>query len=151
MTIKMSEAPITPRLQTIGPDVAAVRIILADADPNFMNSLKDFLMAQPCFSVVARVESCRDALIWCEELTPHILVLDWQLMFAGLQPAEITDSDYLKQIKALQPAPAVIVASRLSLDEHRTAALAAGADDFMPKTKFPQLIRPMIRRLMATA
>jgi DNA-binding NarL/FixJ family response regulator len=124
-----------------------IRIILADGDPNFVNSLKDYLIAQPNFSVVARVETCLDALIWCEELKPEILILDWHLMFEGLLPNEMKGHTFLQKVKALQPAPAVIVAARLSLDEHRNAALAAGADEFMPKTKFPQLIRPLIRRL----
>ena len=125
-----------------------VRIILADADTNFMNSLKDFLMAQPNYQVVARVESCMDALIWCEELAPQILVLDWHLMFEGLLPAEMKGTAFLQKVKAHKNAPAVIVASRLSLDDHRTAALTAGADEFMPKAKFPQLVRPLIRRLV---
>jgi DNA-binding NarL/FixJ family response regulator len=124
-----------------------IRIILADADTNFMNSLKDFLMAQPNYQVVARVQTCLDALIWCEELSPQIVVLDWHLMFDGLLASEMKGTAFLQKVKALKNAPAVIVASRLSLDDHRTAALTAGADEFMPKTKFPQLIRPLIRRL----
>lgn len=125
-----------------------VRIILADSDTNFMNSLKDFLMAQPNYQVVARVESSMDALIWCEELSPQVLVLDWHLMFEGLLPVEMKGTAFLQKVKALKSAPAVIVASRLSLDDHRNAALSAGADEFMPKAKFPQLIRPLIRRLI---
>jgi DNA-binding NarL/FixJ family response regulator len=124
-----------------------IRIILADADTNFMNSLKDFLMAQPNYQVVARVQTCMDALIWCEELSPQIVVLDWHLMFDGLLASEMKGTAFLQKVKALKNAPAVIVASRLSLDDHRAAALTAGADEFMPKTKFPQLIRPLIRRL----
>ncbi len=112
-----------------------------------MNSLKDFLMAQPDYQVVARVQTCMDALIWCEELSPQIVVLDWHLMFDGLLASEMKGTAFLQKVKALKNAPAVIVASRLSLDDHRTAALTAGADEFMPKTKFPQLIRPLIRRL----
>lgn len=126
----------------------ATRIIIADADTGFMTSIQDYLQAQPGYEVVARVESCLDTLIWCEELTPHILILDWYLMFEGLLPVEMKGAAFLQKIKALKTPPAVIVASRLSLDDHRNAALAAGADEFMPKTKFPQLIRPMIRQLV---
>jgi DNA-binding NarL/FixJ family response regulator len=124
------------------------RIIIADSDLGFMTSIQDYLMAQPGFNVVARVESCMDAVIWCEELTPHVLILDWHLMFEGLLPTEMKGVAFLQRIKALKNPPAVIVASRLSLDEHRSTALTAGADEFMPKTKFPQLLRPMIRRLL---
>jgi DNA-binding NarL/FixJ family response regulator len=148
MTINAS-LPQTPVL--LQPPVAIepiVRIILADADANFMNSLKDFLMAQPQHHVVARVESCLDALIWCEELSPHVVVLDWHLMFEGLLPAELKGTAFLQKVKALKNPPAVIVASRFSLDDHRATALAAGADGFMPKAKFPQLIRPLIRQLV---
>lgn len=127
---------------------AAARIIIADSDLGFMTSVQDYLMAQPDFNVVARVESCMDAMIWCEELSPHVLILDWHLMFEGLLPSEMKGVAFLHRIKALQNPPAVIVASRLSLDEHRNTALSAGADEFMPKTKFPQLIRPMITRLL---
>ncbi len=124
------------------------KIIIADADTAFINSISNYLMAQPGYNIVAKVESCMDALIWCEELSPDILILDWHLMFEGLLPAELKGIPFLKQVKALERRPSVIIASRLSLDQHRHAALQAGADEFMPKTKFPQLIRPIITRLV---
>ncbi len=139
-TEKLSPVPMTGE--------QPVRIILADSDANFMNSLKDFLMAQPNHQIVARVESCLDALVWCEELTPQVIVFDWHLLFEALLPAGMNGATFLQKIKALKNPPAVIVASRLSLDEHRAIALAAGADEFMPKAKFPQLIRPLIKRLV---
>lgn len=147
----------TRRIQTpaavpgAGEPDQAIRIILADSDPNFMISLKDYLMAQQAYQVVARVESSTDALIWCEELSPDILILDWYLMFEGLLPTEQHGIAFLQKLKALKPAPGIIVASRISLDDHRAAALAAGADEFMPKTKFPQLVRPLIQKLLAEA
>lgn len=137
---------LTPAASPTSKEVA--RIIIADSDLGFMTSVQDYLMSQPGFNVVARVESCMDAVIWCEELSPHVLILDWHLMFEGLLPAEAKGVAFLQRIKALKNPPAVIVASRLSLDDHRNTALSAGADEFMPKTKFPQLIRPMITRLM---
>lgn len=137
---KLSQVPLA--------DEQPIRIILADSDSNFMNSLKDFLMAQPNHQVVARVESCMDALVWCEELSPQIVVLDWHLMFETLVPAEMQGATFLHRLKALKHPPAVIIASRLSLDDHRNTALTAGADEFMPKAKFPQLIRPLIKRLV---
>jgi DNA-binding response OmpR family regulator len=69
-------------------------------------------------------------------------------MFEGLLPASMKGVPFLQQIKGLKKSPAVIIASRLSLDEHRTTAMQAGADEFMPKSKFPQLIRPLITRLV---
>lgn len=147
MTNTVSAAPAAQVSQVVPTGEQPIRIILADADSNFMNSLKDFLMAQPNYQVVARVESCMDALVWCEELAPQIVVLDWHLMFEALLPAELKGTTFMQRVKALKNSPAVIVASRLSLDDHRTAALTAGADEFMPKAKFPQLIRPLIKRL----
>lgn len=124
------------------------RIIIADSDTAFISSVGNYLVAQPGFNVVAKVESCADALIWCQELLPDVLILDWHLMFEGLLPASMKGVPFLKQIKGLKKSPAVIIASRLSLDEHRTTAMQAGADEFMPKSKFPQLIRPLITRLV---
>jgi len=124
-----------------------IRILIADADANFTSSLRDYLAAQPNFSVVARTESVMDALAWCEELRPRVMILDWQMLFAGFLPGELTGPDLVQKLKALPSAPAIIVASRFSLDEHRRAALAAGADEFMAKARFPQLIRPLIQRL----
>lgn len=134
------------RPAVLTPTIA--RIVIADADTGFMATIQDYLMAQPGYNVVARVDSCMDALVWCEELSPHVLILDWHLMFEGLLPAEMKGVAFLQRIKALKNPPGVIVASRLSLDDHRNTALTAGADEFMPKTKFPQLIRPLIKRLL---
>jgi DNA-binding NarL/FixJ family response regulator len=141
----------SPTASAATPPEKSVRIILADADSNFMSSLKDYLVAQPEFSVIARVETCMEALIWCEELVPNILILDWYLMFEGLLPSDMKGAAFLQKLKALKNPPAVIVASRFSLDDHRNTALAAGADEFMPKSKFPQLIRPMIRQFVSAA
>lgn len=124
-----------------------IRIILADADTRFMDSVQDFLTTQPHYEIVARVSSCMDAVVWCEELSPQILILDWHLMFEGIFPQDMTRELFLQKIKGLKKPPGIIVASRLSLDDHRNAALAVGADEFMPKAKFPQLLRPIIQRL----
>jgi len=133
---------------TSGGFSGPARIIIADSDAAFTSSLSSYLLAQPGFNIVAKVESCADALIWCQELAPDVLILDWHLMFEGSLPASMKGVPFLKQIKGLKKAPSVIIASRLSLDEHRHAAMQAGADDFMPKSKFPQLIRPLITRLI---
>lgn len=124
------------------------RIIIADSDSAFISSLQSYLVSQPSFNVIANVESCMDALIWCEELSPDVLILDWHLMFEGLLPSEMKGMPLLKRLKSLKKPPAVIIASRLNLDDHRETAIHAGADEFMPKSKFPQLVRPMIKRLV---
>ena len=121
--------------------------MLADADTGFMNRVQEYLLTQSGYTIVARVDNCTDTLIWCEQLRPQILILDWHLMFEGLLPQSMEGADFLHRIKALKTPPGIIIASRLSLDDHRNAALAAGADEFMPKTKFPQLLRPLIQRL----
>lgn len=149
MTVKRPTEDTTapaPFPAVLTPTIA--RIVIADADVGFMTTMQDYLMAQPGYNVVARVDSCMDALVWCEELSPHVLILDWHLMFEGLLPAEMKGVAFLQRIKELKNPPGIIVASRLSLDDHRSTALTAGADEFMPKTKFPQLIRPLIKRLM---
>ena len=138
---------VTPVVTAAGFSQPA-RIIIADSDTAFTSTLSTFLTAQPAFNVVAKVESCSDALIWCEELSPDVHILDWHLMFEGLLPAEMKGVPFVKQIKSLKKAPAIIIASRLSLDDHRNMAMQAGADEFMAKSKFPQLIRPLISRLV---
>lgn len=148
MIIKSSTQPHGTTVITTPGITRAARIIIADSDTAFTSSISNYLMAQPGFNIVAKVESCADALIWCQELTPDVLILDWHLMFEGLLPASMKGVPFLKQIKALTKSPSIIIASRLSLDEHRTTAMQAGADEFMPKTKFPQMIRPLITRLV---
>ncbi len=143
-----ADQPVPRPVPAAGAAKETVRIVLADSDSGFMDSVQDFLMAQPGYEVVARVETCPEAVVWCEELNPQILIMDWHLMFEGLFPQEGNGAAFLKKIKALKKPPGIIVASRLSLDDHRNAALAAGADEFMPKTKFPQMIRPLIKRMV---
>ena len=47
-----------------------------------------------------------------------------------------------------QPLDAGRITLAHALDAADIAAMQAGADDFMPKSKFPQLIRPLITRLV---
>ena len=124
-----------------------MRVILADSDVAFLSRVNEFLKTQPGLTVAAKVDSCKDALLWCEELRPDILLLDWHLMFEGLMPTPMKGEEIVRRVKELKPSPAIIVASRLSLDDHRNAAIAAGADEFMPKARFPELLRPLIQRL----
>lgn len=150
MNAKACEIPSTTvKTPEAGSPILPIRIVIADADANFTSSLRDYLVAQPNFSVVARTESVADTLAWCEELRPQVLILDWQLLFTGFLPEEMTGAALIQRFKSLPPAPAILIASRSSLDEHRRTALAAGADEFMAKARFPQLVRPLIQRLAA--
>jgi DNA-binding NarL/FixJ family response regulator len=148
MIIKPSAEPTGATTITAPAFSHAARIIIADADAAFVSSLSNYLVAQPGYNVVAKVGSCADALTRCEELSPDILILDWHLMFEALLPADVNGVSFLKTIKSLKKTPSVIIASRLSLDDHRTTAMHAGADEFMPKAKFPQMVRPLITRLV---
>jgi DNA-binding NarL/FixJ family response regulator len=131
--------------KTVLPGV--VKVLIADSDRRFMDTLRNHLHGQPGCEVVGCVETIKDAFVWCEELSPNILILDWHLLFEGLMPSANSDSEFLRRIKKLPEPPAVIVASRYNQDEHRFTAKSAGADEFMPKSQFPQMLRQMITRL----
>lgn len=149
MTTKSNEAE-SIRTDNDSPATGVpVKVMLVDSDRGFMDAVQKNFLNQPDYKIVACVDSAKDALIWSEEKMPDVIIMDWHLMFETLMPAETKGLTLMQRLKANPHPASIIIASRYSQDEHRNCAFSAGADEFMPKAQFPQLLRPLIKRILS--
>ena len=94
--------------------------------------------------IVGHAESASVVLERIAELRPDVLLLSVNLPGAG-------GLDFVPRIKALAHAPSVIVLALDDLEDYRTAAINAGADGFVAKTKFVMQLAPAIAAIDAKA
>jgi two-component system chemotaxis response regulator CheY len=77
---------------------------------------------------VAEAGDGAEALGWCRTMTPHLVLLDWNM--PGMNGLE-----FLRQLRAAAggAAPRVVFCSEENDLEHIRQALAAGADEYIMK------------------
>ncbi|MCX7682596.1 MAG: response regulator transcription factor, partial [Anaerolineae bacterium] len=119
-----------------------ISVMLVDDNPSFLNAAVQFLEA--CCEEVTVVASCssgQEALEKARELRPHIILLD--MMMPGISGLSI-----IGPLKQSFPDTAIIALTVMEAPNFRKAALAAGADAFVPKSAMHMDLLPTIRRIV---
>jgi len=123
-----------------------VRTLMVDNHTSFLDELTHLLEEDHEMDVVGRAESGEDALEQTRTMKPDLVLMD--LAMPGMGGLEATRR---LKINAGTGAPRIIM---LSLHEHamyHMAALDAGADGFVPKSKLGTMLMPMIHSLFPAA
>ncbi|MBM4262073.1 MAG: response regulator [Deltaproteobacteria bacterium] len=102
------------------------KILLVEDNPDFQEIF--VTMAQHLGYEVVRAESGMEGIVIASTERPDVIVMD--LMLSGLDGIETTR--LLKNNRATRDIP-VVVCTALIDDQHRAAALQAGASDYLPK------------------
>ena len=115
-----------------------MRILLADDQPKIRFALRLLLEREPGLDVVGEAAEAESLLAQLEATQPDVVLLDWEL--PGLSAI-----GGLPALRAVCPQLRVIALSgRL---EARQAALAAGADAFVSKSKPPSQLIATLRAI----
>ena len=119
-----------------------ISVLIADDNPTFLRIVARFLEEQSreTVSVVATARGGEEALIQAEALRPQVVLID--LKMPGLSGLEA-----IPRLRRALPDARIIAVTLLDTDAYRQAALAAGADDFVPKTTLNAELLPAIRRV----
>ncbi|OGW67169.1 MAG: hypothetical protein A3A88_01805 [Nitrospirae bacterium RIFCSPLOWO2_01_FULL_62_17] len=123
-----------------------IRTLMVDDHAAFLDELTHLLEEDHDMDVVGRAESGEDALEQTRTMRPDLVLMD--LAMPGMGGLEATRR---LKINAGTGAPRIIM---LSLHEHsmyHMAALDAGADGFVPKSKLGTVLMPMIHSLFSAA
>lgn len=123
-----------------------IRTLMVDDHAPFLDELSHLLEEDREMAVVGRASSGEDALEQFRTLRPDLVLMD--LAMPGMGGLEATR--HLKT-NGGTGAPRVVM---LSLHEHSMyllAALEAGADGFVPKSKLGTILLPMIHSLFPAA
>ena len=120
-----------------------IQVMLVDDNPTFLRILGDFLREEEEVLVVGTAGSGEEALAKAQGLQPQVILLD--LAMPGL-----SGFDTIPCLRRVMPDLSIITLTVLEANGYREAALAAGADDFVPKSRLNTDLLPAIRRVMGT-
>lgn len=118
-------------------------VLLVDDSPAFLRILTRFLQEHNHneVAVVGTAGGGEEALAKAEDLLPQVVLLD--LAMPGLSGLEV-----IPHLRRIVPNAGIIMLTLLDANGYREAALAAGADEFVPKADLVTDLLPAIRRVM---
>jgi DNA-binding NarL/FixJ family response regulator len=117
-----------------------ISVLLVDDNPAFLRIATRFLQEHDDVAVVGAAGGGEEALALAEDLEPDIVLID--LAMPGLSGLET-----IPRLRAMLPAGGIIALTMLDTNSYWQAALAAGADDFVPKVSLDTDLLPAIRRV----
>jgi two-component system nitrate/nitrite response regulator NarL len=115
-------------------------VLLVDDDPGFLQIAAEFLQGFDEIDVVDTANGGQAAIDAARELQPQVILID-------LIMPDVSGLDALPCLRALLPGAVIIALSVATTSGYRQAALAAGADHFIPKRNLDSGLLPAIRRL----
>ncbi len=119
-----------------------LRILLVDDSPAFLHAAATALAPDPRIDIVGKAVSGHQAIALVPEVQPDLVLMD--VAMPGMNGFEAT-----RQIKAQPNPPRVFVLTSHDLAHYRTAAEAAGADNFVNKADFGSELLPLIDNVIA--
>jgi len=127
-----------------GYDMNTITVLIIDSHPTFRDSLAGFLEAQGGMTLVGTAMSGQEGVVLAAKLRPDVVLIDLAMPdLPGLTP--------IPMLRTVAPESVIIALSTLAADAeaYRAAAVATGADDFVPKSKVTTELVPAIQRAMA--
>jgi PAS domain S-box-containing protein len=107
----------------------AIRVLVVDDSPEFLDSASRFLADRPGLKVVGRARSGPEGIQQVDQLRPDVVIMD--LAMPGMNGIEAT-----RWIKARPTPPGVLIVSMHDSAEFRRAAEEVGADGYLSKLEF---------------
>ena len=117
-----------------------ISVMLVDDSPLFLSTATQFLETCKEVAVVGSCSSGQEALEKARELRPQVILLD--MMMPGMSGLSV-----IGLLKQLLPDTAIIALTVMDTPNFRKAALAAGADAFIPKSTMRVALLPVIRKM----
>jgi DNA-binding NarL/FixJ family response regulator len=130
---KMSPMPNRADLR----DSPKIRVLVVDDNEAFLRVATDFLQRQHELTVVGAICEGEQALAQVQDLQPRVIVI-------GLDTPGL---EILPRLRNILPGVGIIALTLLEGNAYRRAALAAGADDLVPKAELTTELLLAIRRV----
>jgi DNA-binding NarL/FixJ family response regulator len=122
--------------------MSAQTLLIVDDNSFFRRVATRFLTQSADLEVVGAASSVEEALVKAEEVRPQVALVD-------LNMPESSGLALIPRLRAALPDLKIIVLTMWDSEIYRQAALAAGADDFVPKAQINTLLIPALHRLRA--
>jgi len=117
-----------------------ISVLLVDDNDTFRHIATRFLQQLGGVSVVGTAAGGMEALERVQNLRPQVILLD-------LAMPDLPGLEAIPRLRAALPEAGIIVLTMLDTIGYRQAALAAGADDFVPKVTMSTSLLGAIRRV----
>jgi DNA-binding NarL/FixJ family response regulator len=114
--------------------------MLVDDSSLFLNAAIEFLTAQKDVVVVGATDGGQEALARVQDLRPQVILID--MAMPGMPGLEA-----IPRLRRVVPDAGIIALTVMDTKSFREAALAAGADAFIPKSAMRLTLLSAIRRL----
>ena len=121
----------------------AISVLLVDDSLTFLRATTQFLEAHDDIVIVGTASSGDEALSQAEKLRPQVILID--LAMPGLPGLQA-----IPRLRDILPEAGIIALTVMSTNSFRQAALAAGADVFIPKSTMSTDLLPAIRQVVET-
>jgi two-component system NarL family response regulator len=130
---KMSPMPNRADLR----DSPKIRVLVVDDNEAFLRVATDFLQRHDDLIVVGAICGSEEALAQAQDLGPQVILIGLDTPGLGILP----------RLRNILPGVGIIALTLLEGNAYRQAALAAGADDLVPKAELTTELLPAIRRV----
>jgi DNA-binding NarL/FixJ family response regulator len=131
---KMSPMPNRADLR----DSPKIRVLVVDDNEAFLRVATDFLQRHDDLIVVGAICGSEEALAQAQDLGPQVILI-------GLDKPGL---ETISRLRKVLPVVGIIALTLLEGNAYRQAAMAAGADDLVPKAELTAELLPAIRRVV---
>jgi DNA-binding NarL/FixJ family response regulator len=133
---KMSPMPNRADLK----DSFKIRVLVVDDNEAFLRVATDFLRRHDDLIVVGAICGGEEALAQAQDLQPQVILI-------GLDMPGLTGLETISRLRKVLPDVGIIALTLLEGNAYRQAAMAAGADELVPKAELTTELLPAIRRV----
>lgn len=120
-----------------------ISVLLVDDNPTFLQVASRFLQEYHELAIVGTASDGAEALSQIRQLQPHVILLD-------INMPNRSGLEVIPDLRHTLPGVGIIVLTLLDTNGYEKAALAAGADAFVSKTRLVTDLLPAIRRVAQT-
>jgi DNA-binding NarL/FixJ family response regulator len=131
---KMSPMPNRADLR----DSPKIRVLVVDDNEAFLRVATDFLRRHHELTIVGAICGGEEALAQAQDLGPQVILI-------GLDKPGL---ETISRLRNILPGVGIIALTLLEGNAYRQAAMAAGADDLVPKAELTAELLPAIRRVV---
>ena len=117
----------------------ALRVLLIDENPVFMQAATAFLQRQSGFVTLRTAATLEAALVGARDFHPSVIVID-------PNNSSLEGLAIIPRIRTVLPQVGIVVLALIDSPTYRDASLATGADCFVSKSSMAVDLLPAIRR-----
>jgi len=122
-------------------DSLKIRVLVVDDNEPFRRVATDFLRRHDDLIVVGAICGSKEALAQAQDLGPQVILI-------GLDTPGLIGLETISRLRKVLPGVGIIALTLLEGTAYRQAAMAAGADELVPKAELTTELLPVIRRVM---